>query len=370
MERPSFLDKVKAKFGANKQGPNSVKNESKGRQTYSVASSRSGSKRSENRLTGNGGDGINDDGVDQGISHISDVYFHETDMGMTMQEEKQTGRLIVNNVIHGLEGQRLGVKVGDVLVMIEKNPISSVEAFSQAARDFPRPLCLTFERNLNNKGGGVRSTRKGGVPGAIDAIKEHCFPSAGLQKSTSLTRSDAANPPQPLITEDEKIQRRQAALMAAEGRSKGWERRVQRNRQGAGVERSSARSDSRNSGPETSGASPPEFASKSVNPQTIASVKQAKQQEAETAKQMGYNPYTPQMIGLAQARNAAITGGGDTGIGSVSPSPYPVNQSPESQPPQILPETAAAGSTNTDQWETWEHEIVEEVEPLVAQVRM
>ncbi len=93
---------------------------------------------------------------------------------------------------------------------------------------------------------------------------------------------------------------------------------------------------------------PPEFASKSVNPQTIASVKQAKQQEAETAKQMGYNPYAAQMIGLAQARNAAITGGGDTGIGSVSPSPYPVNQSPESQPPQILPETAAAGSTTTD----------------------
>ncbi len=364
MERPSFLDRVKAKFGANKQGPNSVKNESKGRQTSSVASSRSGSKQSENMFTGNGVEGIND-GVDRGISHI-DVYFHETDLGMMMQEEKQTGRPIVNIVIHGREGQRLGVKVGDVVVMIERNPVSSVEAFSQAARDFPRPLCVTFERNLDKKGGGMRSKREGGLPGAIGAIKEHCFPSAGLQKSTSLTRSEAVNPPQPVITEEEKIQRREAVLMAAEGRSKYWEKRVHRNRRAAAVATSYALSDSKNSGPDTS-ASTPQFASKSVNPQTIASEKQAKQQEAETAKQMGYNPYTPQMIGLAQARNAAITGGGGTGNGSGSSSPCPVHQSPESRQPQVLPETAAAA---TDPWETWEHEIVEEVEPLVAQVRM
>ncbi len=353
MEKPSFLDKMKVKFGRNKQGPNSVKNESKGRQTSLVAGSRPDSKQSGNRFIGNGGGGVNDN-VDQGISRI-DVYFAETELGMTMQEEKQTGRPIVNTVIPGREGQRLGVR--DVVVMIEKNPVSSVDTFSQAARDFPRPLCVTFERNLCKNGNGVQSKREGGLPGAIDAIKER------IQKSTSVTRTKAVNPPQHVITEEEKIDRRQATLMAAEGRSKDWEKRVQRNRRAAAAATSSTPSNCKNSSPDTS-TSTLQFDSKSSNPQTIASVKQAKQQEALTAKQMGYNPYTPQMLGLAQARNAAITGGGGNGNGSGS-SPYPVHQLAESPPQQqVLPETAAA----TDQWETCELEIVEQVDALVAQV--
>ncbi len=354
MERPSFFDKMKAKFGGNKQGPDNVKNESKGGQTSSAAGSRPDSKQSENRFIGNGGGGVNDN-VDQGISRI-DVYFAETELGMTMQEEKQTGRPIVNTVIPGREGQWLGVKVGDVVVMIEKNPISSVDTFSQAARDFPRPLCVTFERNLCKKGSGVQSKREGGLPGAIDAIKER------IQKSKSVTRTKAVDPPQHVITEEEKIERRQAAFMAAEGRDKDWEKCLQRKQQAAAV---AASSNCKNSNPDTNTLTP-QFDSKSSNPQTIASVKQAKQQEALTAKQMGYNPYTPQMVGIAQARNAAITGYGGNGNGS-GPSPYPVHQFAESPPPQqqVLPETTAA---TDDLWETYELEIVEQVDVLVAQV--
>ncbi len=351
MERPGFLGWVKEKFGDNKQRQKeSVKNENNRRQTSSAAGSRPGSKQSGNRLTGNGVGGSNDS-VDQGVSRI-DVYFAEVELGMMMQEEKKTGRPIVNAIIPGREGQRLGVKVGDIVVMIEKNPVSSVKAFSTAAQNFPRPLCVTFER----KRSGAQAKREGGLPGAIDSMKER------FQKSKSLTRTEIVNPPQPVITEEEKIQRRQAALMAAEGRSNDWNMRVQRNRQVAGVAKPSVLSDCKQSSPETSTSS---------NPQTIASVKQAKEQEAETARQMGYNPYAPQMVGLAQARNAAMIGsGGGTGIESSGSSPDPAHQLPDDesspQQQQLLPETALA---TDDMCETLDVAIVEEVEPLVAQAR-
>ncbi len=351
MERPSFLAKMKAKFGG-AQGPNSAKNESKGRHTPSTAD-RPDSKQNENRSIGNGGRGVNDN-CDQEISRI-DVYFTETELGMTMVEEKKTGRPIVNTVIPGREGHRLGVKIGDAVVMIEQNPISSVETFSQAVRDFPRPLCVMFERNLFKRGSGVQSQRGGGVSGAIDAIKEK------IQKSKSATRTNAVDPPQHVITEEEKKERRQAVLEAAEGRSKGWEKRVQRNRAAASL----APSNCKNSSPDTN-TSTFQFDSKSSNPQTIASVKQAKQQEALTAKQMGYNPYTPQMVGIAQARNTVISGDSGNGNGS-GPSSYPAHQLAESPPwqQQVSRETEAA---TDDLRETSELEIVEQVDALVAQV--
>ncbi|CAN0339798.1 unnamed protein product [Ascophyllum nodosum] len=102
------------------------------------------------------------------------------------------------------------------------------------------------------------------------------------------------------MSEEEKAQRREAALKAAESRTKDWDRRINKGRQA--TQAKSATKDTVGSKFEGS-----------TNEETRRMVELAKEKEQRTAASMGYNPFEARMMGNNVAR--AAIGGAETGGG-------------------------------------------------------
>ncbi|CAN0157770.1 unnamed protein product [Scytosiphon promiscuus] len=141
------------------------------------------------------------------------------------------------------------------------------------------------------------------------------------------------------MTEEAKAERREAALKAAESRTKDWDKRLNKGRQAT------------QSKSTTNEAVDNQFQD-SDNAETRRMVELAKQQEARTAASMGYNPYEARLMGNTAAR-AAISGAGDSGAGAPLPSPPPAGQEtrPAAAPaPAPAPAAAAAEVEGEEEW--------------------
>ncbi|CAM9547042.1 unnamed protein product [Ectocarpus fasciculatus] len=150
-------------------------------------------------------------------------------------------------------------------------------------------------------------------------------------------------PPQPPpMTAEAKAERREAALKAAESRTKDWDKRLNKGRQASQTK----------SG--TGGVTENQFED-SGNAETRRMVELAKQQEARTAANMGYNPYEARLMGNTAAR-AAISGTGDSGAGAPLTSPPPPDRQATTPPPSA----AAAAAANADREGVEEEWIGEE----------
>ncbi|CAM9652590.1 unnamed protein product, partial [Hapterophycus canaliculatus] len=130
------------------------------------------------------------------------------------------------------------------------------------------------------------------------------------------------------MTAQAKAEQREAALKAAESRTKDWDKRLNKGRQ-ATQSKSTA-----------SEAVDNKFQD-SDNAETRRMVELAKQQEARTAASMGYNPYEARLMGNTAAR-AAISGAGDSGAGA--PLASPPSEGQGARPAAAAPVAAAAAA--------------------------
>ncbi|CAM9252295.1 unnamed protein product [Ectocarpus sp. 8 AP-2014] len=230
-------------------------------------------------------------------------------------------------VTNGGAAAKAGVRVNDAIAAIDGNASPAAhEDLVDVIRAIGRPVVIGFHRS----GGGGKEAKGAGAsaqePGAFQRAQD-----AAWRKIDEIK-----GPPQPPpMTAEAKAERREAALKAAESRTKHWDKRLNKGRQASQIK----------SG--TGGVAENQFED-SGNAKTRRMVELAKQQEARTAASMGYNPYEARLMGNTAAR-AAISGAGDSGAGTPLTSPPPPDRQATTPPPAAAAE-ATADLVEKEKW--------------------
>mmetsp|Transcript_37940 Transcript_37940/g.38629 ORF Transcript_37940/g.38629 Transcript_37940/m.38629 type:complete len:313 (+) Transcript_37940:61-999(+) len=204
-----------------------------------------------------------------------DVTFTSQSLGITITE--QDGKPMVEKVLTGSSANRSGVGMGDLIVSIEGNPVSSFEDFSAVIKGLEfRPLVIRFRRNRKS------SNSSSAISNAF----------------TNMMPSSSSSPPIPEshLSDEEKEQRRLAMIEAAKIRSKQWN--------GSSVPQQKKRVETATS-PSGTSLNPQDDTPK--NKETEQAILLAKQEEERTIKELGYNPFRVHMSSTGEAKSQINT---------------------------------------------------------------
>jgi hypothetical protein len=163
-------------------------------------------------------------------------------LGMTIACS-QTGIPVVGSLVSGGAASRKGVHIGDIVISVDGNPVTSYESLEVALCAMERPVTFSFHRS-----------------GTSDLVQP------------------VAHPTLPPSDESGDVERRRRILTAAEERSRAWDRKVQR---AGGNHRGTSKKSGE--GLDRFGANDDEA--------TKAQVAQIKNFEAAQTAALGYNPY-------------------------------------------------------------------------------
>ncbi|CAM9431207.1 unnamed protein product, partial [Discosporangium mesarthrocarpum] len=254
-----------------------------------------------------------------------DVIFSEGKLGMTLSAGPD-GRAIVTEVQSGGTAAKNDVQVGDIILTIDGTRAPLFKELLAVLSALGRPLQIGFDRP-GGKGSSAVDTPEG-KPDASNALGPlQRAQEAARRKFQELQKPKAHQPPP--MTEEEKADRREAVLKAAEARTKNWDKRLQKGRQA------------------TNAKSPNEAMKNrfeaSTNAETRRVVELAKQSEAATAERMGYNPYEARLMGHTAAR-AAVQGGSGAEGGAGVPLGNAPHQSPLASMGNLAPPSSAAST--------------------------
>ncbi|CAM9696923.1 unnamed protein product [Chrysoparadoxa australica] len=282
-------------------------------------------------------------GKDKGAAaEYFDCTFSEERLGLTLGKQGGTGRALITKV-EG-EGAKLNIKVGDVIIGVAGPDGSQIDGvpnhdeFLALAGVLGRPLTLTLQRAASKAKGKGKTLQEQWKD--VQAAAKEGFERQGNGKG----RNHQPRPPP--LTEEEKRAQRAKALAAAEGRTSEWDKKLARGRKQTLAKEERA-------------APVVNTFEASENEETKRVVQLVKQQEAETAARLGYNPYESRTTGHSEAR-AAITGG------STSPPRYAVSNNGF---PGSSQAAAAAAATELSPEEAREKEhITGEVDFAIATV--
>eukprot|EP00904_Undaria_pinnatifida_P004058 jgi/Undpi1/13653/HiC_scaffold_9.g03307.m1 len=223
----------------------------------------------------------------------------------------------------GSAASKSGVRAKDVVKAVNGNPCLAYDNLMAIIGAMGRPVQMEFRRLGADGGDGGGG---GGGGGGARSQSEEPGPFQRAQDAARRKMDELKGPPQPPpMTAEAKAERREAALKAAESRTKNWDKRLNKGRQASQAKTAS------------DGVVDNQFED-SQNAETRRMVDLAKRQEAMTAARMGYNPYEARLMGNTAAR-AAITGGGEAGGGSSLPPPPPLpsnQQTTPSRPPEVV----------------------------------
>ncbi|CBJ30220.1 conserved unknown protein [Ectocarpus siliculosus] len=252
------------------------------------------------------------------------------------------GESRVTGVSNGGAAAKAGVRVNDTIAAIDGNASPAAhEDLVDVVRAIGRPVVIGFHRS----GGGGKEAKGAG------ATAQEPGPFQRAQDAARRKMDEIKGPPQPPpMTAEAKAERREAALKAAESRTKDWNKRLNKGRQASQTK----------SG--TGGVTENQFED-SGNAETRRMVELAKQQEARTASSMGYNPYEARLMGNTAAR-AAISGAGDSGAGAPLTSPPPPDRQATTPPPAA----AAAATANLGEKEEWIGEEAAMADAVAAEI--
>jgi hypothetical protein len=232
-------------------------------------------------------------------------------LGMGIEKTKDSGGCIVSHVEDGSQAQRAGIRRGDVVCFAGTDGKEEVQYkdFLRLAKSTERPLCFEVRRvRTSSSAVTTASTNNSG---------------GGSNKQSA-----------------EAFARKQAMIAAAEARDKAHKAKMKPISRTAGGTTSDLSSNSAHSKQQQYDL-PDDDPKSEVS---RAAVEAAKQKEALTAAELGYNPYETNRATSGQARQAtvAVTHGA---IQAGSGNPRPVTgaaPNPVGPPPNVLLEASDA----------------------------
>lgn len=235
------------------------------------------------------------------------VTFNAHKLGMTLAAASD-GTPVVTKVAGGGAAAKANIQAGDTVLSVNgEGPLRYEELL--LAINTPRPTNLMF-------------CRVGGTMNPLQRAQE------AAQRKIQEMQGKEYQPPPPAMTEEKKRERREAALKAAEGRTKDWGKKINKGREETKKRTST-----------TNGVRENQF-EESGSVETRRQVQLAKEKEEKTAASMGYNPYQARMVGNTTAR-AVISGIEGSGAAGV-PIPETISSPPTTTATTTLP-TMGAG---------------------------
>ena len=161
-----------------------------------------------------------------------DVVFTDASLGLQIQQQSDLRPAVVV-VSSGSPAMREGVAVGDIIVGVEGNIVSSYEDFIAIVGALPRPITVRFKRSLassallplppssssSQKSTSSTSSQKSTSSNSSSSIR------AGLA-SLMQPGSKGSGGSAPALSEEQKESRRDAMMKAAQARGEAWDKRV------------------------------------------------------------------------------------------------------------------------------------------------
>jgi hypothetical protein len=292
-----------------------------------------------------GGESALGDGTRQASRSAAANSFENSEFTLTFAEielgfevDSFDHKVIISQLTAGGAAESKGVKVGDVVLSVEGNEVSSPEVLTGILGALDRPIGIRFKRLFKMTDAEIAT-----IVNAQPRVATVTHVESTAAKRSVFDKISGKPAPRIETVAEKESRRAMMAQAAAQRESKNpWEKQA----------RSSKKSslDSDDAGPDTS----------AYSAETLRSVQQVKDREVQMVRELGYNPFAPVMASSANKGSAAAVSGGAPSPGA----PGSSHASPHVSGASSSSSSSSSSSADAGRKEAWTSVHQELVEGL------